>query len=204
MDSKLDPLMRARLLKMIRLFALKKREVVLASGQKSNIYLDCRQVYLKGEGLFIIGELFLERLLAHEANLGRFDALGGMAMGAIPLTCALSLAAFSHGRELPSLVVRKEGKEHGLGQSIDGDQALFLGARVLILEDVVTTAGSAIMAIEKLRARGAIIDTVFSLVDREQGGYFNLQKIGVRLEALFTLDEVVGALNVDRDERAIS
>lgn len=196
--------MKTRLLEMIESLALTHQEVKLASGKMSDIYLDCRQIYFRGEALFILGELFFQKLTALEERGSRVDACGGMALGAAPLSCALSLAAFRRGRELPGVIVRKESKEHGLRSSIEGDQALFPGCWLLLLEDVVTTGQSAIKAVEALRERGAIIDSLFCLVDRQEGGALNLEKIGVRLSSLFTLNEIVGVKNVDRDERAIS
>lgn len=183
--------MKTRLLEMIELFAVTRQGVKLSSGKTSDIYLDCRQIYFRGEGQFVIGELFFEQMLALESE-HRFDACGGMALGAAPLSCALSMAAFRRGRELPGVVVRKEPKEHGLCASIEGDRALFKGCRLLLLEDVVTTGQSAIMAIKRLRERGAIIDSLLCLVDREEGGAFNLGKEGISLKSLFTLKDFLG------------
>lgn len=183
-------MMKARFLEMLKQFALSRLEVKLRSGRMSNIYIDCRQIYYQGEGLFIIGELFFQELLSWEAKHPPFDACGGMAMGGAPLTCAMTLAAFRHGRKLPGVVVRKDAREHGISSGIDGDKCLIEGSRVLLLEDVVTTAQSAIRAIKALRDRGAVIDTLFCLVDREEDGHMNLEKIGISLRALCTLKEI--------------
>lgn len=184
---------RSRLLELIKSFAFERRAVTLASGQKSDIYIDCRQVYFRGEAQFILGELFYQELLKLEETTNPFDVVGGMAMGSIPLSCATSMAAFRRGRELPGFAVRKEAKEHGMLSSIEGGKCLSTGTRALIVEDVVTTGSSAIKAITALREQGVLVDTLFSIVDREQGGKENLMNAGVKLFSLFKLKDVAGA-----------
>lgn len=178
-----------RLGDLIREFAVEHRDVVLASGQKSSIYIDCRQVYFRGEAQFIVGELFFESMIKAE-GAAPFIACGGMAMGSIPLTCALTFAAFRRGRELPGFAVRKTVKDHGIQTAIEGAKCLRTGGRVVVVEDVVTTATSSIEAIERIRAQSCVVDTVIAIVDREQGGRDNLEKIGVRLHSLFSLKEL--------------
>jgi orotate phosphoribosyltransferase len=179
--------LRTRLFDLLVRFAVERREVTLASGQKSNIYIDCRQVYFRGEAQYILGELFFSDLLKIESESVGFSAVGGMAIGAIPLAGALSSAAFRRGRELPGFVVRKERKDHGMQAVIEGSKCLMAGSRALVVEDVVTTAGSAILAINRLREHGIIVDTLFSIIDREQGGREHLSKMGIHLHSLFTL-----------------
>lgn len=182
--------LRPKLLNLLERFAIEHREVRLASGQISNIYIDCRQIYFRGEGQYLVGELFLRTMLEIETNTSTFAACGGMAMGSIPLSCALSAAAFRRGRELPGFAVRKEAKDHGMGTSIEGNKCLSMGTRVLIVEDVVTTGGSALRAIEQLRALGIEVDTIFAIVDREQGGRERFLADGIQLHALFTLKDL--------------
>ncbi len=183
----------ARLFKLLEDFALERREVVLASGQKSSIYLDCRQVYFRGEAHFLIGELFYQKMLEIEKRGTSFGASGGMAMGSIPLSMALSAAAFRRGRELPGCTVRKEVKDHGMAAKIEGNKCLAKDMRVLLLEDVVTTASSALAAVLELRKAGLIIDSMFALVDREQGGRESLAAAGIELHALYSLKDFVEA-----------
>ncbi len=172
-------------------FAIERREVTLASGQKSNIYIDCRQIYFRGEAQFVIGELFFKKMLTIEAESTEFSACGGMAMGSIPLSCALTAAAFRRGRELPGFAVRKEVKDHGMTANIEGNKCLSASDRVLMVEDVVTTGSSALTAIAQLRAQGMKVDTIFAIVDREQGGYERFLAEGVRLYSLFTLKDLL-------------
>lgn len=180
--------LKAKLFTLMKDFAIEQREVTLASGQKSNLYIDCRQVYFRGEALYLIGELFFKELQARELSIS-FDACGGLAMGSIPLSNALSLAAFRRGRELPGFAVRKEVKEHGMQASIEGAKCLTKQSNVLLLEDVVTTGASSIKALTELQARGIHSSCLFALVDREQGGKENLSKMGVSLFSLFTLKD---------------
>lgn len=178
---------RARLLDLLRTYAYEEREVVLASGQKSDFYIDCRQVALMGEGHFLIGRLFLHLVDDLEQRGGaRAGACGGMSVGADPLCSALSLTAFLGGRSLPAIYVRKEPKGHGTGAYLEGTKSVPAGARVVLLEDVITTAGSSLKAAERLRANGFVVEDVLTLVDREAGGEEALAAAGLELHALFT------------------
>lgn len=183
--------LKARLFALLEQFAIERREVTLASGQTSNIYIDCRQIYFRGEAQFVIGELFFKKMLELECETNGFDACGGMAMGSIPLSCAVSGAAFRRGRELPGFAIRKEVKDHGTKSAIEGDKCLSKNSHVLMVEDVITTGGSVMQAIERLREAGMVVDTVLAIVDREQGGKERLESEGVRLHSLFTLKDLV-------------
>lgn len=183
--------LKTRLYLLLERFAIERREVKLASGQVSNIYIDCRQVYFRGEAQFIIGELFFKKMLEVECESNGFDACGGMAMGSIPLSTALSAAAFRRGRELPGFAIRKQSKDHGMMTTIEGAKCLSKNSRALIVEDVVTTGSSALLAIKQLRDAGVHVDTLFAIVDREQGGFANLLEEGVRLHTLFSLKDLV-------------
>jgi orotate phosphoribosyltransferase len=158
---------RARLLELLRELSFQEREVTLASGKKSNFYIDCRQTSLHAEGHFLIGQLFrtvIERV-APDA-----EAVGGLTMGADPLASATSLVSFIAGRPLHAFLIRKEAKGHGTGQYVEGTANLRPGMPAVVVEDVVTSGGSAIKAIE--RARGADLEVVhvIGLVDRLEGG----------------------------------
>jgi orotate phosphoribosyltransferase len=183
--------LKQRLLSMIKRDAVMKQEVTLASGQKSDQYIDCRQIYFRGEAQFIIGELFFDELVKLESTSLPFTACGGMALGAIPLSCALTSAAFRRGRELPGFCVRKAAKDHGIKAVIEGNKCLQPGTKVLMVEDVVTTGSSSLQAIDQLRAQEILVDTLFSIVDRESSARSNLKNIGVELSSCFTLSEIL-------------
>jgi orotate phosphoribosyltransferase len=178
---------RARLLELLTTLSYEDREVTLASGQKSRFYIDCKQVALTGEGHFLLGRLFLSLLEDIEAETGaRHDACGGMSIGADPLSSALSLTAFLGGRELPAIYVRKEAKGHGTGAYLEGLKTVPPGARVVLVEDVVTTGGSSLKATERLRAHGFAVTHVLAIVDRQAGGREAFAKEGLELRSLFT------------------
>jgi orotate phosphoribosyltransferase len=181
--------LKTKLFELIKDFSIENREVTLTSGLRSTIYIDCRQVYFRGEVQFILGELFFKKMLKIECESNGFDACGGMAMGSIPLSCALSSAAFRRGRELPGFAIRKEAKEHGMMSVIEGSACLLPHSRILIVEDVITTGSSALKAVTELRALGMCVDTLFAIVDRDQGGYENLLRNGVQPYSLFTLKD---------------
>jgi orotate phosphoribosyltransferase len=157
---------RARLLELLRTRAFQEREVTLSSGLKSNFYIDCKQVSLHAEGAALIGELFhyLVDEVAPEAV-----AVGGLTLGADPLATATSIYSFHAGRPRDAFIVRKEPKGHGTNQWVES-AGLPAGAKVVILEDVVTTGASTLRAIERARLAGLTVLHAIGLVDRLEGG----------------------------------
>jgi orotate phosphoribosyltransferase len=181
----------ALLAKLLEL-SYEEREVTLSSGQKSGFYIDCKQTVLTGEGHVLLGLAFWELLQRAEvlhpnAALPQHAACGGLTMGADPLASALALTATLHGREVHAIYVRKESKGHGTNQYLEGTKAVPPGARVVVVEDVVTTGGASIKAIERLRAGGFVVDTVLAIVDRDAGGKDALAALGCELFALYSL-----------------
>jgi orotate phosphoribosyltransferase len=165
--SKLSGPYRDRLLTLLREKAYEKRDVILASGRRSNFYIDCRRVVLTAEGHFLTGMLFNEAIRAECPDV---IAVGGLTLGADPLTSATSLMSFLGGRPLDAFYVRKEAKKHGTAQFVEGAAALASGTKVAILEDVVTTGGSSLKAVERAQAAGLEPVRVLALVDRCEGG----------------------------------
>jgi orotate phosphoribosyltransferase len=157
---------RARLLELLRTRAFQEREVVLSSGQKSNFYIDCKQVSLDAEGACLIGELFHQVI---EQVAPDAVAVGGLTLGADPLATATSLVSFQRGRPRAAFIVRKEPKGHGTNQWLETTK-LAPGARVVVLEDVVTTGASTLKAIERVRLAGLEVAHAIGLVDRLEGG----------------------------------
>jgi orotate phosphoribosyltransferase len=164
---------RARLLELLKALAFERREVTLASGQKSNFYIDCKQAVLGAEGHFLVGWL-LGRLIEERAPT--VQAIGGLTMGADPLSSAVATMSYLGGRPLHAFYVRKEPKGHGTGQWIEGAKALRPKMPVAILEDVVTTGGSALKAIARAKEFGLEVALVVGLVDREEGGREALER----------------------------
>jgi len=157
---------RERLLQLLRARAFQEREVVLSSGRTSNFYIDCKQVSLDAEGATLIGELFHAAIdeIAPQAV-----AVGGLTLGADPLATATSVASFLAGRPRAAFIVRKEPKGHGTNQWVESTR-LPAGADVVVVEDVVTTGGSMLKAVERARLAGLHVVHALGLVDRLEGG----------------------------------
>jgi orotate phosphoribosyltransferase len=157
---------RERLVALLRERSFERKKVTLASGRESDFFIDCKQSVLTAEGHALVGDLMFEALDA----LPPCEAVAGVELGGCPLASAVSLTSFVRGRPLPALYVRKEVKDHGSRRLVEGDKALVKGAPVVILEDVITTGGSTLKAVEKLRLAGASVVGVVALVDRLEGG----------------------------------
>lgn len=187
MDDTTEQL-RDELLALLREKSYQERPVTLASGRRSNFYVDGKQTALHPRGAYLIGRLFWERLRA----FGVVDAVGGPTLGADPLATATSLVSGLQGAGVPAFIVRKEPKGHGTQSWIEGKHNLDPGARVVVLEDVVTTGGSSLQAVERVESEGYRVLGVLALVDRQEGGRETLEARGYRFEALFTKADVRG------------
>lgn len=184
----IDARQRQRLIELLRERSFERRRVVLASGRESDFFIDCKQAALTAEGHALIGELLLSLL----DELPPCDAVAGVALGGCPLASAVSLVSHHKGRNLPALYVRKTQKDHGTAKLIEGDKSLFPGIRVALLEDVVTTGGSSLSAVEVLRSAGADVVGVAALVDREEGGAQSIQATGLPLKSLARRSDFMG------------
>jgi orotate phosphoribosyltransferase len=156
---------RDRLERLLLERSVQRGEFTLASGLKSSYYIDCRPTTMSAEGLALIGALGLDAI--RRAGW-RPDAIGGLTMGADPVAYAVAAASWSAPPPIDAFSVRKESKGHGTKRQVEGN--FRAGARVVVVEDVITTGGSALQAIEALREAGANIVGVLAVVDREQGG----------------------------------
>jgi len=173
---------RESLFQLIKTRALQFGEFKLASGQTSTYYIDGKQVTLESEGLNLLARLILDNLDE------RVQAVGGMSIGADPITGAVLALAAQESRDLVGFLVRKERKERGTGRQVEGP--LRDGMRVAMLEDVVTTGGSTLRAIEALLSQYQVeVVQVVAMVDRLQGGGENLAAAGYPLTALFDITD---------------
>ncbi|GAC1648414.1 MAG: orotate phosphoribosyltransferase [Gemmatimonadaceae bacterium] len=164
-------------------------QFTLASGRQSTLYIDARLTTMSPEGLALIGPLGLAALHA----LGWIvQAVGGLTLGADPIGYAISYASAHTATPLRAFTVRKEAKAHGTGQRIEGP--FRKGDRVAIVEDVMTTGGSALRAADAVRASGGSISGVLALVDREEGGREALEQAGLRVHALTLASEIVARM----------
>ncbi len=156
---------RERLRQLLREHSLMFGEFTLASGKKSSFYFDSKRTTLLPEGAYLTAAEILRIL--REAGI-EADAIGGMTLGADPIVCPVAALSHLEGPPLRAFIVRKEAKEHGTGRQIEG--LLEPRSRVVIVDDVVTTAGSTLRAIEAVEAAGHTIVAVVCIVDREEGG----------------------------------
>lgn len=161
--------------------ALQFGEFTLASGDKSSYYIDIKKASTNPKVLKIIAVIMAEKVLELDHVP---DKIAGVVLGSVPLAAALSLET-----GIPYIMIRKEKKDHGTGKLIEGE--LNDGDRVLVVEDVITTAGSSINAIEIIRVAGGKVTDVFSVIDRQVGGFKNLTSTGVKLNPLVTASELL-------------
>ena len=168
------------LIELIRQQGLEFGDFTLASGKKASYYLDCRKVTLDARGARLIGEGILELLEESMPN-----AVGGMAIGADPITAAVITLAGLREIDLKGFIVRKEAKQHGKGQAVEGP--VTPGDRVVIVEDVVTTGGSSLRAIDQVEEFGLQVERVIAIIDRLEGGAEAFQQRGIPLTTLLTV-----------------
>lgn len=173
-----------RLKTLIHELALKFGDFTLASGKKANYYLDCRNLTLDGEGANQIALGMLELI----RQIGVPDLVGGMAIGADPITGAVITVGFQQGLKLRGLMVRKEAKSHGTGKLVEGP--INRGDTAIILEDVITTGSSSLLAIERCREAGLTVQHCVCIVDRLAGGAENMAAKGVQLHSLLTIRDL--------------
>jgi len=179
---------KSRLLDLLRQLSFERRKVILASGKESDFYVDCKRTALTAEGHVLVGRC-LFALLREIKPLVR--GVGGLTLGADPIASAVSLTSFLEGEPVDAFIVRKEPKGHGTGQWIEGRKTIPDGSRVVVLEDVVTTGGSALKAIERCRSENLVPVACLALVDRLEGGREAIEAAGVPLTALFTRKDFI-------------
>ncbi|MEM6500205.1 MAG: orotate phosphoribosyltransferase [Cyanobacteria bacterium P01_C01_bin.89] len=163
--------------------AYKEGDFTLSSGQKSTYYINCKPVTLDAQGALAIGRLLLPMLPKNT------QAVAGLTLGADPIVSAVSVVSAYERSPIPALIIRKEAKGHGTMDYVEGP-VLAKGASVVVLEDVVTTGGSALKAVERLQAVGYSVNRVLALVDRKQGGAELYAKNNLTFEALYSIEDV--------------
>jgi orotate phosphoribosyltransferase len=177
---------RARLKEIIATRSFGLGEVTLASGRKSHFYFNLKPTMLDPEGAALLAQLSLEAL-AQE----KLDAIGGLEMGAVPISGAVAALSWITGKPLPNFFVRKKPKEHGAKLLVEGltKGETLAGRTVAIVEDVTTTGESALKAAQAAQESGARVAFVLTIVDRQEGATETFAKAGLRFHALFTADE---------------
>ncbi len=163
-------------------------EFTLASGARSDYYVDARRTTMSAEGQALVGLVTWELVTGSDLDITH---VGGLTMGADPVSYALAHRSWLEGRPIDAFSVRKKAKEHGTGQRIEG--GLPEGARCLIVEDAVTSGGSAIEAARAVREFGATVAGILTLIDRQEGGTEKIAAEGLRLLSLFSGPELLAA-----------
>jgi orotate phosphoribosyltransferase len=171
----------AALVELLQRRSIRHGDFVLASGARSTYYIDCRPSTMSGEGQALIGRL---GLVALRARGWRPQSVGGLTMGADPVAYSIARASADAPPAIDAFSVRKQAKEHGTGKRVEGNFAA--GHSVVVIEDVITSGGSALQAIEAILAEGGKILGVLAVVDREQGGRAKLEAAGHAVETLIT------------------
>ncbi|MEH2331013.1 orotate phosphoribosyltransferase [Nostoc sp.] len=175
--------LRHKLLDLFCQLAYQEGDFLLSSGLRSSYYVNKTQVTLHPQGALAVGRLVFPLLPVDT------QAVGGLTMGADPIVTAVSIVSVYENRPIPALIIRKEAKGYGTRAYIEGP-SLPEGAKVVVLEDVVTTGQSALKAVERLKDAGYTVNQVISLVDRQQGGGELYQSAGLKFETLFSIQEV--------------
>lgn len=180
-----------RLIALLASLSAKRGDFVLASGRRSNLYVDCRLTAMHPEGQLLIGRAGLAAL--RECGWP-VDSVGGLTLGADPIAYAIAHAsALAHergdGEMVRGFTVRKEAKQHGTGKLIEGPFSA--GDNVVVVEDVITTGGSALKAVEAIRAAGGNVQGVLALVDRQEGGREALETAGLKVMSLVTAEQLL-------------
>ncbi|HRF08653.1 MAG TPA: orotate phosphoribosyltransferase [Xanthobacteraceae bacterium] len=177
---------RARLKEIIATRSFGLGEVTLASGRKSHFYFNLKPTMLDPEGAALLAQLSLEALATE-----KLDAIGGLEMGAVPISGAVAALSWITGKPLPNFFVRKKPKEHGAKLLVEGltKGETLAGKTVAIVEDVTTTGESALKAAQAAQESGAHVALALTIVDRQEGAAETFGKAGLRFHALFTADE---------------
>jgi len=173
--------MKEELLLMLKEKAYRKGEFKLSSGKTSEHYVNCKPVTLTGRGLTLISVMMLEYV--------ETPVVAGLTLGADPLVSGVAVCSALDKKLINALIVRKEPKGHGTGAWIEGPE-FPKGTKVTVLEDVVTTGGSSIKAVEKLRDAGYEVNRIVTIVDRQEGGERAIIDAGLELKSLFTIDDL--------------
>jgi len=178
------------LVEMLAVRSARRGTFTLASGRQSDLYIDARLTTMSPDGQATIGPLALERM---RARGWMPDSVGGLTLGADPVSYAIAHASALAKTPVRAFTVRKEAKTHGTGKLIEGPfQA---GDRVVVIEDVITTGGSALKAVEAVRSAGGVVIGVLAVVDREEGGREVLEAEGLEVETLAGAREIVARMS---------
>ncbi len=175
-----------RLLRLLKDLSYEEGDFLLASGKRSTFYIDCKETTLNPEGMYLVGHLMYQRVL----GMPDIEAVGGVSIGGDPLVCSTVIASYALRSPIPGFFIRKEPKGHGTNVWIEGGKNLKKGMNVVILEDVVTTGGSSLKAIDVTEREGFKVKGVIALLDRLDGGKEAIESKGYKFSSIFTLKDL--------------
>jgi len=174
---------RGQLLRLLHDRAFLQGDIVLSSGQRSEFYIDGKMVELHPAGAFLIGEVLYQLIDALDV-----DAMGGLAVGAVPMVTSTIVSCYHHNKDIEGFFVRDVAKVHGTCKVIEGN--LPTGARVVVVDDVVTSGKSAMKAVEAVEDAGAVVEKIIAIVDRDAGASDLFHQHGYDYQFIFSKDEV--------------
>ena len=175
-----------RLLEILKDLSYQEGDFVLASGKKSTYYIDAKETTLNPEGMYLVGHIMHSMV----RDIPGIDAVGGVSIGGDPLVCAVVLSAYSKKDNLVGFLIRKEPKGHGTNRWVEGAKNLKKGMNVVILEDVVTTGGSSLKAIEGTEKEGYNVKGIVAILDRLEGGKDTIESKGYIFKSIFNLKDL--------------
>ena len=179
---------KSRLIALLTQRSVSRGDFVLASGRRSTWYIDCRRTTMHAEGLELVGALGLAEI----RRAGWMpDAVGGLTLGADPVAYAIARASRETPPNVHAFTVRKQAKTHGAGKRVEG--CFESGARVVIVEDVITTGGSALDAARAVQAEGGTVIGVLAVVDRDEGGRAAIEAEGLAVRSIVLAGELLGS-----------
>ncbi len=177
---------KVRLLEILKTLSYEEGEFILKSGKKSSFYIDARETTLNPEGMNLVGEIMYKMV----REIPGIEAVGGVSVGADPLVCSVVLCAYKNRDNLYGFFIRKEPKTHGRSLWIEGAKNLRPGMDVVILEDVVTTGGSSLRAIEITQQAGYKVRAVIAVLDRLEGGKELIESNGYIFKSIFNINNL--------------
>ena len=175
-----------RLLRILKDLSYEEGDFTLASGKKSTFYIDCKETTLNPEGMYLVGHLMYNKV----REIPGAEAVGGVSIGGDPLVCATVMVSFAAQDPIAGFLIRKEPKGHGRNLWIEGGKNLKKGMSVVILEDVVTTGGSSLKAIDIAEKEGFAVKGLVVLLDRLEGGKEIIESKGYAYKSIFTLSDL--------------
>lgn len=177
----------------VRERSYEKKQVTLASGRTSDFYIDMKNTLLHPRGIWLASQLIGALVNARNEKGEGIKGVGGLTMGADPLSTGVSLISQDWAQPLFACYIRKEPKSHGTQQWVEGMKNFKSGDKIIILEDVVTTGGSTLKSVERAKLAGLEVAGVITAVDRQEGGAENITKAGLQFDAIVTREMILSA-----------